>query len=181
MDPDVAAHQRRADFERIARDVTEPVRRFLARRTDPTTAEDVLADVLLVLWRRLDGAPSEVLPWAYGVARNCLANAERSARRQQRVAAKIAVVDPPGETEAVAAEPDERVLAALASLRPAEAELLNLWAWEGLGPAEIAKVLDITANAAAIRLHRAREKFKDALRKTSAAAGHERSNERRTP
>ena len=62
---------------------------------------------------------------------------------------------------------------ALAALRDEDAELLRLWAWEQLTPAEIAEVLDITPNAASIRLHRAREKLREELRKTSEAAGHE--------
>jgi RNA polymerase sigma-70 factor, ECF subfamily len=154
---------RRSRFETLAAEVVEPVRRFLARRTDPDTADDVLADTLLVLWRRLDDVPAgeEALPWTYAVARNALANAERGARRQRRLAHRITVVDPPEEAAPAAAEPDVRVAAALARLRPEEAELLRLWAWEQLGPAEIATVLDLTPNAVSIRLHRARGKFKE--------------------
>ena len=51
----------------------------------------------------------------------------------------------------------------MARLRPDEAELLRLWAWEQLGPAEIAAVLDLTPNAVSIRLHRARGKLKEIL------------------
>lgn len=163
----------RARFEALAAEVVEPVRRFLARRTDPDTAEDVLAETLLVCWRRLDQVPEPSLPWVYGVARNCLANAERGDRRQRRLAAKISVVDPPSEAAPEPDPPDERVTAALARLRPEEAELLRLWAWEQLGPSEIAEVLGVTPNAVSIRLHRARQKFSDALRKVDADAGHE--------
>lgn len=166
---------RHARFEALVAEVADPLRRFLARRTDPTTADDVLADALLVCWRRLDEVPEAALPWTYGVARLCLANAERGQRRQQRVAAKVAVVDPPGEVAPDPRDGDERVAEAMALLRPEDAELLRLWAWEQLAPGEIAAVLDITANAASIRLHRAREKFRDALRKVDAGDGHESS------
>ena len=90
----------RERFEALAAEVVEPVRRFLARRTDPDTADDVLAETLLVCWRRLDDVPEHALPWVYGVARNCLANAERGERRQVRLAARITVVDPPQEAGA---------------------------------------------------------------------------------
>ena len=93
------AHTRRDRFEEIAPALIEPLRRFLARRTDPATADDVLSETLLVCWRRLEELPAEPLPWAYGVARNCLANAERGARRQERVAAKVAAVDRPAESD----------------------------------------------------------------------------------
>ena len=154
---------RRARFEALVPDVVEPVRRFLARRTDPDTADDVLADTLLVLWRRLDDVPAgdEALPWTYAVARNALANAERGARRQRRLAHRITVVDPPDEVAPPEAEPDDRVAAVLALMRPDEAELLRLWAWEQLGPAQIATVLDLTPNAVSIRLHRARGRFRE--------------------
>lgn len=167
--------RRRTRFEAIAREIVDPLRRFLVRRTDPATADDALAETLLVLWRRYDELPDEVLPFAYGVARLCLANAERGARRQRRVAGKIATLDPPRE----APDPvgDDRLGQAMSALPGSDAELLRLWAWEQLTPGEIATVLEITPNAASIRLHRAKEKLRDALRKIDADGGHEDTTE----
>lgn len=179
---DVDDEERRRRFEELARGLVEPLRRFLARRTDPATADDVLADTLLVCWRRVEELPADPLPWAYGVARNCLANAERGERRQRRLAVKLASVAPPDVAPDPAEQPgDDTVTAALAELRPAEAELLRLWAWEQLGPGEIAIVLGITPNAASIRLHRARQSLGDRLRKIDRGAGHEGSREGRRP
>ena len=178
----VVGDARQERFEAVARTILEPLRRYLARRTDPATADDVLAETLLVCWRRLDDLPDDPLPWSYGVARNCLANAQRGVRRQQRLASKIAVVDPPADSVQGPGESQGRDLdidRALRALREEDAELLRLWAWEQLTPAEIAEVLGITPNAASIRLHRAREKLKEELRKTSEATGHEETNERR--
>jgi RNA polymerase sigma-70 factor, ECF subfamily len=171
--------RRRARFEALAGEVLEPLRRYLARRASGPVADDALSDALLVLWRRLDDvpAPPEALPWAYGVARGCLANAERSARRQRLLAARIAVVDPPADAVAVGAgDDDDRrdpgpVRDALAQLRPASAEVLRLWAWEELAPAQIAVVLGVTPNAVSIRLHRAKKELAAALRKAGAGAG----------
>ena len=176
--PDDEARER---FEALAAEVVEPVRRFLARRTDPDTADDVLAETLLVCWRRLDQVPDHALPWVYGVARNCLANVQRGDRRQVRLAARITVVDPPQETVREPDPPDPRVAAVLAAMRPEEADLLRLWAWEQLGPGEIAEVLGITPNAVSIRLHRARGKFVEELRKIDDGAGHEGVREGREP
>ena len=58
---------------------------------------------------------------------------------------------------------DGPAFVALASLSPADQELLRLVAWEELGNQQIAAVLGITPNAVAIRLHRARARFADAL------------------
>jgi RNA polymerase sigma-70 factor, ECF subfamily len=179
--PEEPSDDARERFEALAAEVVEPVRRFLARRTDPDTAEDVLAETLLVCWRRLDQVPEHALPWVYGVARNCLANIQRGDRRQVRLAARITVVDPPQEADRETEPPDERVKAALDAMRPEEADLLRLWAWEQLGPGEIAEVLDITPNAVSIRLHRARGKFAEELRKIDGGAGHEGVREGREP
>jgi RNA polymerase sigma-70 factor, ECF subfamily len=171
-----ASTARHAAFERRAREIVEPVRRFLARRTDPATADDVLSEVMLVLWRRSAEVPDDLLPWTYRVAANCLANAERGARRQRRLAGRIATLDPPAEVLPEA--PDfELVHRALQRLKPSDAEVLRLWAWEQLTTAEIAVVLDLTPNAAAVRLHRARERFKRLIGKQASAEGHERETE----
>ncbi|WP_372728380.1 RNA polymerase sigma factor [Nocardioides sp.] len=172
------AEQRRARFEAIARELIDPLRRFLVRRTDPATADDVLADTLLVCWRRFDDLPADPLPWAYAVARGCLLNAERSARRQRRVAARVATLDPPVEAVEVPEAdrgPDPGLAEAMASLRAEDAELLRLWAWEQLTVSEIATVLDITPNAAGVRLSRARRRLVGELGKNDAGAGHEKA------
>lgn len=162
---------RRHHFEQLAPALIGELRRYLARRTDPVTAEDVLAETLLVCWRRLDELPDPPTPWAYGVARNCLANAERSQRRRGRLFARLAVVDPPRPVPAV--EPvDDGLTDALARLRPADAEVLRLWAWEDLGPSQIAEVLQISANAANLRLHRARARLREELGKPDQTSGH---------
>ena len=91
------------------------------------------------------------------------------------MAAKLAVVDPPREAGDPVGSRDDALHEALDRLHQDDAELLRLWAWEQLTPAEIATVLDVTANAVSIRLHRAREKLRDELGKVEAAAGHEES------
>lgn len=167
---------RRARFEALAREeLVEPLWRFLLRRSDRDTADDVLAETLLVCWRRFDEVPDPPLPWAYAVARNVLANADRSARRQQRVVARVAAVDPPTEAPEAGGTRDETVREALDRLRNDDSELLRLWAWEQLGPAEIATVLGITRNAVDVRLHRARRRLREAIGKIEGGAGQKES------
>jgi RNA polymerase sigma-70 factor (ECF subfamily) len=162
--PDAA---RRRRFEDLVAAVHEPVARYLRRRTDASTVDDVLGDVLLVLWRRLDDVPADAqLPYAYGVARGCLANSRRGAARQERLVARLA--DGHAGTSALgvpgAADPDDDVLAgALDTLPDADRELLRLWAWEQLPPREIALVLGVTPNAVSIRLHRAKARLRELL------------------
>ena len=163
----------RRRFEELVAVVYEPVQRYLRRRTDRATADDALADVLLVLWRRLDDVPADApLAYAYGVARGCLANNRRSAVRQERVVARLARAHRP--QDGGPADPLDGALDdALAALPEGDRELLRLWAWEQLPPREIALVLDISANAVSIRLHRAKQKVKELLnaRKDGDATG----------
>ena len=151
---------RRRRFEGVVAAVYEPVQRYLRRRTDPATADDVLGDVLLVLWRRLDDVPAELpLPYAYGVARGSLANSRRSAVRQERVVQRLAQQYRPAQES----DGDPVLAEALEALPEADRELLRLWAWEQLAPRELALVLGISANAVSIRLHRAKQKLKEVL------------------
>ncbi|MBI5088240.1 MAG: sigma-70 family RNA polymerase sigma factor, partial [Actinobacteria bacterium] len=156
------------------------LQRYIARRADPSVADDVLVDTLTVLWRRLDDVPADdPLPWSYGVARRSVANARRSGHRQQQLVVRLAsqpahAIDAgPGDDPAS----DGELEAALARLSDADRELVRLWAWEGLEPREIAVALDSTANAISIRLHRLRRRLADELRrddgKDRMGAGHE--------
>ena len=168
----------RTRFDAVVREVLEPVRRYLARRVDAPTAEDVLSETLVVLWRRLPDVPDgEEIPYAIGVARLQLRNALRSLRRQERLVARIVTVDPPTEVPPADDDgPDPRVdlvREALGLLREADAEVLRLHAWDALAVTDIARVLGITPNAVSIRLHRARRRLADAIRKIEARGGHD--------
>ncbi|MEC5155243.1 RNA polymerase sigma factor (sigma-70 family) [Cryobacterium sp. CAN_C3] len=160
--------------------VADPVRRYLHRRTDAATADDVLGDTLLVCWRRLDDVPDDALPWAIVVARQCLSNARRAERRRTRLIGRIIAIDPPpvAADDSTAASTvdgttaDARVTTALGGLRRHDAEILCLWAWDELTSPQIALVLGISANAAAIRLHRAKARLKQELLKSDSPTGH---------
>lgn len=162
-------------FERIAAEVADPIRRYALRRTDRDTADDVLAETLLVVWRRLDEVPADGrLPWCYAVAAKSLANLNRGARRQRNLVERIVRLDPPTDTVDAAELPDPEVHRALGTLRAEDRELLRLWAWEDLTAAEIAIVLELTPNAVRIRLHRARRRFAAALGTETTAAAPDR-------
>ena len=135
----------------------------LRRTTTAADAEDVTAEAFIIAWRKFDAIPAdEPLPWLYAVARRVLANHRRGLGRRERLAALLRVEDVATPLRA-GEDLDGPVFAALASLSPADQELLRLVAWEELGNQQIAAVLGITPNAVAIRLHRARARFADAL------------------
>ena len=154
-------------FTELMREVGEPLRRYVVRRTAADQVDDVLADVFLVVWRRLDDVPAdEALPWCYGVAHLCLANAHRSERRRLELVDKLE-----RQPQAPAPADDPELAEALAQLSETDRELVRLWAWEQLPPAEIGAVLGMSANAVSLRLSRARRKLQTLLRQDAVGAG----------
>jgi RNA polymerase sigma-70 factor (ECF subfamily) len=160
-------------------EVYEPLQRYARRRLPLEAVDDLVAEALTVLWRRLDDIPDDAeLPWAYAVARRCIANRRRSTDRHGRLLGRLAAARSTESVDADAAPAgDSPVARAIAALGAADAGLLRLWAWEQLEPREIAVVLGITANAASIRLHRAKSRLKEQLRKDGGGAGQELSED----
>jgi RNA polymerase sigma-70 factor (ECF subfamily) len=165
---------RRARFEAVVADIYDPLQRYLRRRAPGDEASDVLSDVLLTVWRRLDEMPEEAaLPWSYGVARRTLANHRRSASRHLRLVSRLEAERPVFADDPADRLEDPELANALASLPAADQEVLRLWAWEQLEPREIAEVLGSTVNAVSLRLSRARKKLSDLLtRQDPSGAGH---------
>ncbi|HEX9520559.1 MAG TPA: sigma-70 family RNA polymerase sigma factor [Streptosporangiaceae bacterium] len=165
MDPEVR-------FDALYRAHYGAVLRYAARRADPETARDVVAETFLVAWRRLSAVPAEpteVEPWLYGVARKVLANALRSERRMQRVAARLGQHDRSTDVPDLAAAVTERarLAEALALLSEEDQEALRLVGWEELDLAGAARAMGCSRGAMAVRLHRARRRLKRALQATS--------------
>jgi RNA polymerase sigma-70 factor, ECF subfamily len=162
-------HRREHAFRALAQRVTPEVGLYLRRRLYPLPAsdlDDLVEEVLIVLWRRFDDVPPDAeVAWSIGVARNVLRNAQRAARRANAHAPRpVAVFDSSAEDRVVA---DESVRAALAALSEDDRELLTLHAWDGLGARELAAVLHISENAVAVRLSRARARFEAQMAVTS--------------
>ncbi|MFZ0014782.1 MAG: sigma-70 family RNA polymerase sigma factor [Acidimicrobiia bacterium] len=168
--------ERRTRFETIADEVFEPLQRYLRRRIERDHAEDVLADVMLTVWRRLDDAPTDrVLPWCYGIARRTLANERRGRQRRLRLVERLEA-EPGEKLEPDPAErgADPELTAALDALSVDDREIIRLWAWEQLEPRDIAPILGTTVNAASLRLSRARSKLANHLtRQDPQSSGHE--------
>ena len=159
------APSRLARFDALFTAHQRHVLAYAMRRTQPLAdAEDVAAETFTIAWRKFDSIPAaEPLPWLYAVARRVLANHRRGHGRRERLAAMLRVEDVATPLRA-GDDRDGPAFVALASLSPADQEILRLVAWEELGNQQIAAVLGITANAVAIRLHRARARFSAALK-----------------
>jgi RNA polymerase sigma-70 factor (ECF subfamily) len=158
-EPELAARRRLSDlFEAHHAELLAYARRRGAREAD---AEEVVAETFVVAWRRIDRLPEGAeRAWLYGIARRVVSNQRRArGRRESRSGPMPESV----AGSAIASGLDADLERVLEQLRAADRELLELAAWEEMTPADLAMLLDITPNAAAIRLHRARKRFVDAM------------------
>jgi len=137
----------------------------LRRASGPEDAADVVAETFLAAWRRAADLPEgeEARLWLYGIARNVLANQRRGSLRQHRLGERLrnelavsAPIEPAPDAEA-------EIMRVLGGLDPKDREVLTLAGWEELEPAQIARVLGISAVTARGRLHRARRRLHRAL------------------
>lgn len=164
-DNDPGWERREQRFSSLYREHYRCIWAYAVRRVEAQAdAADVVADVFTTAWRRLPEVPDPPadLLWLYGVARRVVAGKRRSARRMRNLIARLQATSPPVGT----ARPDEltdRLLDAVARLRPSEREALALVHWEQLSHDEAARVLGCSANAIAIRVHRARARLRRAL------------------
>jgi RNA polymerase sigma-70 factor (ECF subfamily) len=153
--------ERRARLEALYAAHAPEVLVYARRRADQATAADVLSDVFVVAWRRLDDVPPDALPWLLVCARRALLNYQRADRRRSRLVVRV-TANTPGTPLSV--EPREhRLVQALAMLKERDREVLLLTAWEGLTTRQAARVLGCSPQALKVRAHRARKRLADAL------------------
>lgn len=136
---------------------------YCRRRASADHVDDLVAEVFLTVWRKIDDAPDdeEALPWIYRISYLVLTNHWRGTGRKKRLHAKLEslgvdVAHSP-QDQVVIRDELRAVLEAAQRLRPRDQEILRLSLWEHLPHDQIGAVLGIEPNAAKQRLHRARK------------------------
>lgn len=171
--------EREQRFREIYDAVYVDLLRFARRRVHPTHAEDVVGEVMLVAWRRLDDVPADLSAaraWLFGVAHKTLQNARRRNGKHDAVAVRLAEFrhdsDVAGNhSELVAHQVD--IAAAWAFLTVSQQEAIALSVLDGLTAPEAATVLGISSVAFRLRLSRARRILRDHVDSTTAGdPGH---------
>ena len=168
----VAAGGDRAAFAALFGHFAPRVKAYLLRLgTDAATAEDLMQDVMVTVWRRAvtyDPAQAGVGTWIFTIARNKRIDALRRERRPELDPSDPAFApDPPLEPERAAAQGqwEARIGAALAALPREQSEMLRLAYFEDLSHGEIARRLGLPLGTVKSRVRLAitllRERFPD--------------------
>ena len=123
-----------------------------------------MAQTFLVAWRRVRDVPQDdPLPWLFGIARNVIRNLQRSGRRQARLTARMATLRPERAEAPDQHELPDELRKALASLSPADREVLLLVAWDDLDHSQAAAAMGWSNTNFRLRLHRARKRLRQRL------------------
>ena len=135
-------------------------------------AEDVTSEVFMKALRSLKRYdPNRASPrtWLLRIARNAVTDHLRSLRRRGSLHVSLDRVpdlvahEESAELRVVRQERIQKVLNASGTLRSADQEILTLRYGAGLANSEIAEAMGISANAVAVRLHRALARLKNQL------------------
>lgn len=154
----------RARFEALYRAHCGVVRSFVHRRVPAAAADDVVAEVFVHAWRRLDRAPEDPLPWLLSIARGLIANRRRADARQVALRDRLAAMAAPAPAEPMQDDTHEsELMRALRGLGRLDQEVLLLVAWDGLDRVQAARTLGITPGLFGVRLHRARRRLERAI------------------
>lgn len=154
-------------FEMLFDSQIEDIHRYALRRIAPETdARDVVADIFTVAWRRLDDIPvaPEDRLWLFGIARRTVSQANRTVRRRRSLNGRLEFNHRADPTHPIDGSSDHMALQlALETLRPDEAEAVRLVYWDDLSHADAGRVLECSANAVALRIHRAKRRLAELL------------------
>lgn len=158
----MTAEADRDRFEDAVAPLIPDLLRYFVRRVEPRAdADDCVSETTLALWRhrkRLPVASEDQRMWAFGIARNVLANHTRKRARRARIDQALVREGPePVSDQAFLA------LEALSTLPPADQELLRLVLWDGFGVAEAGALAGVRPAAARKRYERARARLRAAF------------------
>ncbi|MGZ0151024.1 RNA polymerase sigma factor [Kribbella sp. WER1] len=169
-DDDLVRADEPEEFARLFDRYAVTIHRYVARRLGRTEADDLLGQTFLIAFEsRHKYSADGALPWLYGIATNLVRRRRRDEVRQYRAYARaggdrdLDLLDAEVAARVDAASASRLLTGVLARLRPAERDVLLLYAWEDLSYTEIAQALDLPVGTVRSRLHRARRALRSAL------------------
>ena len=161
---------------------------YCRRRVSADVVDDVVADVFLTVWRRIDDVPfgEGTLPWLFRVAFGVTSNHWRGSSRRRNLEKKLESIGLSSgisvPDQIVVREEVREALLILGRLKKADQEIIKLSVWEELSNRDVATVLGIEENAVRQRLHRAKKRlareYEKQQLKTSATPAAQKGGER---
>lgn len=167
-------------FRAIYESVRSRVLAYALRRTSsPEDAADVVAETFMVAWRRLEDIPEgeDAILWFYATARKVLANHYRRERRYSELLERLGShLDGALISEELVGADRAAALLVLHRLDADDRELLMLVSWEGLGSAELSRLLGCSRMALRLRLYRARARLAAEMESVGLATKQRRTS-----
>jgi len=151
------------EFTATYRELLPQITKYLARRVNPSDVEELASRIFEIAWIKRAQAPKGFeLPWLYRIAGYVVANHRRSESSKLRFLAVFLPVDSAPSPEEIAIS-DLSLSEAWAKLTPGERQVISLSSFEGLDNDQAAKVLEISTNAFALRLSKAKGKLRQLI------------------
>jgi RNA polymerase sigma-70 factor (ECF subfamily) len=148
------------EFTSTYRQLLPQITKYLVRRVGPSDVEDIASRIFEIAWtKRTDTPKGFELPWLYRIAGFVVANHRRSQQAKESFMALFRPKDSAPSAEDIALS-DLILSEAWAKLTPAERQVISLSSFEGLNNADSARVLEISTNAFALRLSKAKAKLR---------------------
>ena len=152
-------------FAQLFKENAQLISRFLYRRTQHDAVEDLTAETFATAWRKREDIPVGMeVQWLYKTAGFLAANHNR--KKSAITVEEFPEIQHDSDPALVVIE-DAVLRTAFFRLSEKDRKVLVLAAWEGQSAEQIAKVLDITPNAAAVALSRARARFSKSFEQES--------------
>lgn len=141
---------------------TPRIRFYLKKRlTDPERLDEVLNDVMMVLWQRATDCPSSVplSAWLYGIARNKARSYRRSSVDQETSLSEFASEEAEPEVHLLKKDYQQTLDRAIAKLPYHERQPIELLIYHGCSYKDISIRLEVSVNTIKTRMRRARDRL----------------------
>ena len=138
---------------------------FVRRMASPEDAADLLGEMMLTAWRRIDKlpeTPERQRMWLFVIAAHTLSNHRRTARRRLELTDRLRGLLN-GTDKAPDLEGTYAVRDAVLRLHSAQRELVMLIHWDGFTIVEAAELLGLNPSTARSRYAAARTALREAL------------------
>jgi RNA polymerase sigma factor (sigma-70 family) len=169
---DSAARRRDALFARVSAEHDGLIARIaLSYEADPGLRRDLVQDILLAIWRALEGfrGDSSLKTFVAAIAqKRSISHVTRRAREPRQEALSLDLASAALLPDEVAMQNDlkERLVSSIQKLPIPQREAIVL-CFEGFSYGEVGEVLGISANAAMLRCQRAKSSLKAMMDRAS--------------